>query len=172
MLQLLGACMILTGTLGYAYLSIEKENRKIRRMETWEKILQMFQSEIEYKKQPLLFALNDIANKMSGEERKYLEKVGASMGQNQSESFSTIWIKESDSYIKKEKVTTEEEGLIKEFGRMTGFEDEKLQMKFIEEQRVKLQTLRVKWQKEHLERKRIVWTLGGSIGVILILILW
>ncbi len=172
MLQLLGAGLILMGSLGYACLFIEKENRVIKRMENWEIILQMFQSEITYKKQPLIFALDEISGKLTGEEGRYLKKIRDRMFENKNESFAKIWSKESEIYAKKEKLTKEEESLIKEFGIMTGFEDEMLQIKFIEEQEKKWQVLKGKRQKEHQERKRIVWTLGGSIGLILILILW
>ena len=55
---------------------------------------------------------------------------------------------------------------------MTGFEDEKMQKKLIEEQREKWKVKRVKLQKEHRERKKIILLLSSCLGIVMILILW
>ena len=51
MLQMLGACMVFCGCLGMGYGIIRRNNKIIFIMETWEYILQMFVSEITYKKE-------------------------------------------------------------------------------------------------------------------------
>lgn len=172
MLQLLGACLILVGSFGFSCLFIENDKKKLRSLDHWEKILQMFQSEIAYKKQPLIFAIEEIAEKMSGEEKNYLENVRNRMEENPAASFLQIWSEEGKNYAKREKMSPEEIGLIQELGVMTGFEDEKLQVKFMKEQERKWQEVKREKQKEYQERKKLVWTLGGSMGTVLILLLW
>ena len=62
--------------------------------------------------------------------------------------------------------------LIKEFGVLTGFEDEMIQKRMIEEQKEKWKSKRVILLKEHRERKRIVLLLSSCLGIVMVLILW
>ena len=62
--------------------------------------------------------------------------------------------------------------LIKEFGQMTGFEDEEVHKKMIEIQLEKWRNERIRKQEEFGERKKIILTLSSCIGMMIILILW
>lgn len=172
MLQMLGSCMILLGTMGMGYKYIQKEQKIICVIETWEHIMQMFISEITYKKQPIAFACYEIGEKIGREEGKYLRTVAERMQNGNGESFWKIWEEEGMIYSKKERITAEMKENIKEFGILTGFEDEEIQKKMIELQGEKWKSLRVKKQKEHRERKRLIWILSSCMGIMLILVLW
>ena len=172
MLQMLGACMILLGTVGMGYRYIQKEQKIIYVIETWERIMQMFISEITYKKQPLTYACYEIGEKVGRKEGEYLTNVAMRMQNGKRERFGIIWEEECLNYGKKEGLTEEIKEIIKEFGVLTGFEDEEIQKKMIEVQGEKWKSLRVKKQKEHQERKRLIWILSSCMGIMLILILW
>ena len=172
MLRILGSCMIFFGTMGIGYELIDKKRKIIHVIERWEHIMQMFISEITYKKQPLSFACDVIGEKMGKEEGCFLKRVAKRMQDKRGERFWEAWEEEYLKYSIKEKITEDIRGIIKEFGVLTGFEDEEIQEKLMEEQLKKWKDLRVRKQKEHQERKRLIQILSSCMGLILVLILW
>lgn len=172
MLQLLGCVLILIGSIGIGYAYIEKEQKIIGVTQTWEHMMQMFISEITYKKQPLSLACCEIGEKIGGKEGEYLKRIAHRMQDKGRNTFEKIWCMEWQNYYKEEKITVEIKKLIKEFGILTGFEDEMIQKKMIEEQLEKWKSMRIKMQQEHGERKRLILLLSSGLGVITVLILW
>lgn len=172
MLQVLGSFMVMFGVMGMGYGYIEKEKKRIHRLEVWEGILQMFISEITYKKEPLALACYEIGKKAGEKEGKVLKIISQRMLEITRKSFPVIWQEECEKYCKEEKVDCDTRELIQSFGILTGFEDEALQKKMIEEQKEKWKKLRVKLQDEHQERKRIVLLLSSCLGLVIVLILW
>ncbi|MBR4982768.1 MAG: stage III sporulation protein AB [Lachnospiraceae bacterium] len=172
MLQMLGSLMILLGTMGIGYSYIQKEEKIISVIENWEHIMQMFISEITYKKQPLAFACYEIGEKVGKEEGRCLKTVADRMQSKNRESFWIVWEEECRRYSKREKLTEEMKVNLREFGVLTGFEDEEIQKRMIEVQGEKWKSLRIRKQKEHRERKRLIWILSSCMGIMLILVLW
>lgn len=172
MLQLLGCGLILFGSIGMGYSCIEKEQKIITAIQTWEHIMQMFVSEITYKKQPLSLACYEIGEKIGRIEGEYLKRVAHRMQDKERNTFEKIWCEEWKNYYKEEKMKVEIKKLIEEFGALTGFEDEVIQKKMIEEQLEKWKNMRIKMQQEHGERKRLILLLSSGLGVITVLILW
>lgn len=172
MLQMLGACMIFGGCLGVGCGIIRGNNKIILMMETWEYILQMFISEITYKKETLGHACYEIGEKIGGKEGELLEKICKRTEEKQSENFYQIWEEECTRYCKKEKLPDKTMELIREFGKMTGFEDEDVQKKMIEMQKEKWRNERLKMREELLERKKVILTLSSCLGMMIILLLW
>lgn len=172
MLQMLGAFMIISGFTGMGYCYIEREKKRINQVQIWEQIMQMFISEITYKKQTLALACYEIGEKVGGEEGAVLKKISTSMQQIKRETFHRIWREECQKYCKQEKIDRETGEMIMFFAVMTGFEDEIVQKKMIEEQKEKWKKLRVKLQDEHQERKRVILLLSSCLGIVMVLILW
>lgn len=172
MLQLLGAFMIVLGSYGIGYVYIEKERKIICVIEKWEQIMQMLISEITYKKQSLSLACFEIGEKLRGKEGNCLLRISQRMEERQGESFRNIWDEECLKYCKEERIPTEEQLLIREFGILTGFEDEEIQKCMIVEQTEKWKNIRIRKEKEHLERKRLILILSSCMGFMLVLILW
>lgn len=172
MLQLLGAFMIILGSFGVGYGYVEKERKIICVIEKWEQIMQMFISEITYKKQPLAIACYEIGEKVKGREGNCLIKISQRMGEKRGESFRAIWNKELLEYCKDERIPTEEKLLIREFGVLTGFEDAEIQKHMIEEQKEKWKNIRIRKEREHQERKRLILILSSCMGLMIVLILW
>lgn len=172
MLQMLGIFSIIFGTLGLGIKIIEKEIKIIGVIEKWGQILQMFLSEIIYKKQPLFLACDEIGKKIDGREGELLKKIGFRMQEDKGGGFKKIWSEEVENYFKEVKINTEAKALIEEFGVLTGFEDEIIQKKMIEEQKEKWKKMEIKIREEHQERKRIILLLSSCLGVMVVLILW
>lgn len=174
MLQLVGACFIILGSIGLGYKYIEKEEKIICVIEKWEHMMQMFISEITYKKQPLAFACYEIGEKIGDKEGESLKKISHRMQDKDMcrSKFKTIWQEEWRSYCKEEKISDDVENLLNEFGTLTGFEDEVIQKKMIEEQKEKWKKIRIKLQEEHRERKRVILLMSSCLGMITVLILW
>lgn len=172
MLQVLGASMVIMGSLGMGYYYMEKEQKKIDRIEIWESIMQMFISEITYKKQTLAFACYEIGEKIGKKEGAILKKISLCMQGDKRDSFHSIWKKECKSYCKEEKVDKNIQAMILNFAMLIGFDDEVIQKKMIQEQKEKWKNLRVKLQEEHQERKRIILLLSSCLGMVIVLILW
>lgn len=172
MLQMLGSFMIILGSMGIGYSFVEKNRKIIYVIERWENILEMFVSEITYKKQPLSLACCEIGEKIGGKEGICLIKISNRMQEKQRGNFYSIWEEESLKYCKEEGIPEAEQMLIREFGIMTGFEDEEIQKKMIKEQKEKWKNIRLKKQEEYQERKKLIVTLSSCIGVMTVLILW
>lgn len=172
MLQMLGACMVFAGCLGTGYGIIRRNNKIILIMETWEYILQMFVSEITYKKETLGYACYEIGEKIGGKEGKLLEKICKKTEGDQRGNFYQIWEEECIKYCQEEKLPVKAIELIKEFGKMTGFEDDDVQKKMIEIQKEKWTNERLSMKEELLERKKVILTLSSCLGMMIILLLW
>ena len=172
MLQILGGCMIFCGCLGSGYELIRRKQEIIRIMEIWEYILEMFVSEIMYKKETLGYACYEIAEKIGGKEGKFLESVGRKTEEKKGECFYQIWEEECKRYCKEVSFSGREAELIKEFGKMTGFEDSKVHQKMIGMQLEKWSNERIRKQEELWERKKLILTLSSCIGMMMVLILW
>ena len=172
MLQILGACMIFCGCLGSGYVIIRRKREILRIMEAWEYILQMFVSEIMYKKQTLGCACAEIGEKVGGREGELLEEISRKSKKKERGCFYKIWEEECTRYCKAVGLQERETELIKEFGKMTGFEEGKVHEKMIEIQLKKWRSERVRKQEELWERKKLILTLISCIGMMIILILW
>ena len=85
--------------------------------------------------------------------------------------FSKIWIDEWGKYIKNKKLSRDIIDLIEDFVNVTGYDDEEILVKIIEEQQKKWRNLREEIVEGQQERKKIVWTLSICFGLMLILIL-
>ena len=164
--------MLVAGITGIGYGYVEREEKIIRVIEKWEQIMQMFISEITYKKQPLSLACYDIGEKIGDEEGDCLKKISLQMQKKERDGFKEVWEQEWQRYCEEKRMQREFKELIREFGVLTGFEDETVQKKMIEEQKEKWKSEKVKIQKEHRERKRIILLLSSCLGIVMVLILW
>ncbi|MBR5597888.1 MAG: stage III sporulation protein AB [Lachnospiraceae bacterium] len=171
MLKIAGSICIMLGTSGIGFLYIQKEREKIMFAQMWENIMQMFLSEISYRKQSLAFAGYEIGEKIGGREGECFQRIFERMQQYRGEGFANIWIEEWNLYFKERKLQEEEKKLIEEFAVFTGFEDEVIQIKLVEEQREKWKERKLTIRKGQLERERIVWTISLCAGIVLILVL-
>lgn len=172
MRQMLGACLILVGCIGIGYRYIVREEKIICVIEKWEHIMQMFISEIAYKKQPLSFACCVVGEKVGGEEGGCLKRVAQRMQERKQQKFGDIWKEEVLKYGEQQKMEEELQVILNEFGILSGFEDEEIQKSMIEGQKEKWKCMRERKQKEHQERKKLVGTLSTAVGLMLVLILW
>ncbi len=172
MLQVLRSAMIILGGIGVGFSYIDRERKMIHVIEKWEYIMHMFISEITYKKQPLSQASIEIGEKIGGKEGSFLRKVSERMQERKKDRFFVIWQEECENYCKEERISREEQLLLQEFGTLTGFEDEEIQMKMIEEQKEKWKNIRVRKMEEHQERKRLILVLSSCMGIMAVLILW
>ena len=170
--QILGALFIIIGGLGVGYGYVEKERNRIAFVEKWECIMYLFLSEITYKKQPLCLACQEIGEKTGGEEGIFLKHIGERMEERKGKGFCSIWQEECVRYFQREKMPKEEQLLLQEFGMLTGFEDENMQKKMIEEQARKWKKIRWQKQEEYQERKRLAMILSSCVGIMIVLILW
>ena len=171
MQKVLGAVFVITGFLGMGYFYIDREKEKIKFIDMWDNVLSMFINEIAYKKQSLTFATYEIGQKMEGKVGQRFQKVHQRMTDQNREGFAEIWKEEWQNYIKNNKNYQKERKLIEEFAYLTGFEDEEVMIKMIEEQQRKWRSLRTEVMEGQQERKKMVWTLSICFSLMLILIL-
>ena len=172
MLQILGAVMIILGGAGIGYLYAEREREKIAFAGKWECIMHMFLSEITYKKQPLSLACKEIGEKTGDREGEFLKKVSEQIEKRKKKNFCLVWQEEGNAYLDTRKLSKEERMLIQEFGVLTGFENENMQKKMIEEQAEKWKQIKMHKQEEYRERKRLALILSSCLGIMIVLILW
>lgn len=171
MQKLLGVMFVITGSLGMGYFYLEKEKQKINFIEMWDNVLSMFTNEIVYKKQSLVFAVYEIGQKIGGKEGECFTQIYRRMVNQKYEGFSKIWKDEWNTYCNNKKSGFKEKALIEEFTNVTGYDDEEILVKIIEEQQKKWRNLREEIVEGQQERKKIVWTLSICFGLMLILIL-
>ena len=131
--------------------------------------IQIYISEITYKKQPLYIAGKEAAKRIRKKESEVLEEIASKIQKARKESFRSLWKKEWEICYKNSVLSEEEKNLIYEFGVLSGFEDETVQRKMMEEQKEKWKNIRLKLQEEYKERRRIVLVLSPCLGMIMIL---
>ena len=168
---MVGVICILLGALGCGFSYIQRDKDRIIFAQMWENIMEMFLSEISYRKQSLALAGYEIGEKIGGKEGECFQKICLRMQQYVGESFADIWISEWNIYFKERKVQEAEKKLIEEFVLLTGFEDEIIQKKMVEEQIRKWKEMKLNIQKGQQERERIVWAVSLCGGIVLVLIL-
>ena len=101
-----------------------------------------------------------------------MKEISKQVNEKQNGHFYQIWEEECKNYCKEVKIRSRERELIKEFGKMTGFEEGEVHKKMIEIQMEKWRNERVRKQEELFERKKIILTWSSCIGMMIILILW
>ena len=171
MQRLLGAICILTGCLGYGYSYMEKERKKIAFARMWETIMLMFYEEIAFKKQSLALAAYEIGGKIQENERECFIRIYEKMITQSQKGFASIWLEEWNTYYENQILSSEEKKLIEEFAEITGFHDENVQIKMMEEQQRKWKKVQADLMEGQRERKKMIWTLSACSGVMLILVL-
>ena len=77
----------------------------------------------------------------------------------------------SITHFKNRKISQKEKVLIEEFVNVTGYDDEEILVKIMEEQQKKWRNLRMEIVEGQQERKKIIWTLSMCLSLMLILIL-
>ena len=171
MLKMVGAICVMTGSLGCGLIYVQNQRHKIMYAGLWENIMQMFLSEISYKKQSLYLAVYEIAERIGGREGECFKRIYERYQRYEGESFSLLWEEEWNWYFKERRMQEAEKKLIQEFAEVSGYEDERIQMKLVEEQREKWKDLKISIRKGQQEREKIVWTVSWCAGIVLILIL-
>ena len=67
MFHMLGVLLILSGSCGFGIYYCELEEKRIRIIKDWKNSLQILMKEIDLKKQPLVFALQECKKRIDGE---------------------------------------------------------------------------------------------------------
>ncbi|MGN0289955.1 MAG: stage III sporulation protein AB [Lachnospiraceae bacterium] len=171
MLDLLGAILIVTGSIGFGYLYMEKERKRIEILERISYIFKLLKSEITYKKQPLPCACRVSGEKIADKEGRVLLKIADTMESGEGIGFAEIWRDSWQEYLKASCLSEEERSRVLDFASFVGYDEEALQENMMEHQCREFTLLAGKVREELEKKKRVVLTLGACLGILFVLIL-
>lgn len=170
MLRLLGVVFILGGFWGIGILYCDSEEKRLRIVKDWKSCLQILITEIEIKKQPLCFALQECSKRISGEVGLLWENISTRMLEEK-EDFSTIWKEEFSCYLDTTLLSKEGRKQIEDFFCYLGYEEKDLQIEMLREKGAEIERYRKDLETEKGIKKKLSLVISSSAGVVLALLL-
>lgn len=170
MFHLLGVLLILSGSCGFGIYYCDLEEKRIRIIKDWKNSLQILMKEIDLKKQPLFFALQECKKRIDGEVGQLWEKTWGRM-QEEEEDFLGIWEQEFNLYLKNSLLTKEGKKEIEDFLGFLGYEEKELQIEMLNTKMKEIEKYQINLEEGKGERKKIALMLCSSAGMVLALLL-
>mgnify|MGYP001039301302 FL=1 len=171
MLRAAGACMILTGCLGLGLWYREQLLGRIRALGLLRTILELLGSEVRYGRETLPECCGRVAGRLPSPCREAFRQVADRMGQNTGERFDTVFRECVGEALCSLPLTEEDREDFFRFVPGNGFTDGQMQLRMIEQSRVRIETRADSLERGNAERCRMAVGLGALGGLLILLVL-
>jgi len=172
LLKILGAMAVVAGCAGLGFYIAAKEGFRIRELLEFKKSLLILASEIEYKKNPLNTACENIANRTEGIVAKLYENYSVLLAESQGETAYRLWMLALENMQKKSFYTAEDIAVFDSFGKTLGYLDKPMQLNAINYSINCIDEKVAALQAAGDKNKRMYRSLGAIAGLLIIVLLW
>lgn len=171
MLKFFGALLVILGCTGFGAACREEMKQVLFHTRCLLMILELLKSEIAYSKATLPEACRMIADRMEEPYRSSLFKIYEIMKTNRGLPFEKVWRQEMGKCLQTVLPGKKESELFLQFSHNTGFADNQMQIKALE-QYCEMFAQSVRKQEESMENKaRVVMSMGFISGIFLTIVL-
>lgn len=172
MLKLTGIFLIILAGMGIGFCKSLELTEKIKILENLTRLLSLLKGEIRCTGASLEDVFEEVADKMSGEYRGFLEQLVLIMKEKRGSSFSELFRECAIRELPLDKIGEEERSCFLSMGGCLGYLDKKMQLGQLtlleEEMTEKLVFLR----KIAPEKKKVYRSLGILGGIFLAVLMW
>ena len=171
MLKVLGALLVIMGCTGFGAAYREDMKQVLFNTRSLLMILELLKSEIAYSKATLPEACRMTAGRMEEPYRSSLLKIYEIMKTNRGLPFDKVWRQEMGKCLQTVLIGKKERELFQQFSHNTGFADNRMQIKALE-QYCDMFAQSVRKQEENMEDKaKVVMSMGFISGIFLTIVL-
>jgi len=145
---------------------------RIQSLRSLENILNLLAGEVRYGRTALPECCLHTARHLPEPFREAFLKVGRQMEENTGTSFGEVFRRELGMALEGLPLEAEDRENFLSFTFQTGFMDDQMQLRAMEQGMELLQGVREKLERENAEKSKLAVGLGGLGGLLLILVLW
>ena len=171
MLRIIGAGLIMAGCSGIGFYYRKLFFLGLWHLQSMRQILELFMSEIGYGKATLPECCKRVGERVEEPYRDALIKIHAGMERKES-SFRDCWHREMEKSLKRLPVTEREKEIFLSFPNCCGLQDNRMQIRAIEQYRDMLNGAIVRREAELEKRGKLAAGLGIMCGLLLVITLY
>ena len=172
MLRLLGGILIVSGSLGMGLWYRERFVGRLAALRNLQSILEMLMSEIRYSRATLPECCIHIAKRVQEPYSSCFVHIHAEMEKNTGIGFGQIFREQMEECMKGLPLLAEDRSCILSLFADGGFEEERMQIRSIEQQKELLMHTISRLEKENREKCRMAVGLGAMSGLLLVILLF
>ena len=169
--KLIGGILILTATCGGGYVYCEDLKSYIARLRYLRYTMSLIRGEIRYSHAPLTEVLSGVAGRIREPYRQWLAGTARALSDREESSFSRIWNKCIDRYLRELNLKTEHSVLLKELGTFLGQMDRETFNRSMQLYLNRMDLEIEKLREGLAAKKKIGGWLGIMSGIFLVVIL-
>lgn len=171
MLRIIGAGLIMAGCSGIGFWYRKRFYLGLEHIQTMRQILELFMSEIGYGKAALPECCKRVGEKVETPYKDALFRIHASMLKKES-SFRDSWHAEMEKSIRRLPVSEREKEIFLSFPDCCGLQDNKMQIRAIEQYRDMLDSAVIRREAELDKRGKLAASMGIMCGLLLVIFLY
>ena len=169
--KLIGGILILTATCGGGYVYCEDLKSYIARLRYLRYTMSLIRGEIRYSHAPLTEVLSGVAGRIREPYRQWLAGTARALSDREESSFSRIWNKCINRYLRELNLKTEHSVLLKELGTFLGQMDRETFNRSMQLYLNRMDLEIEKLREGLAAKKKIGGWLGIMSGIFLVVIL-
>lgn len=171
MFRLIGAALLLFGTVGYSFCCCKDMHKRLRCLYEMKRMYELFYSQIGYCLAAFPEACRMVECHMESPFSEMLHDVYEEAEKNTGKSFPNIWEEQVERRFPEFPLKKEDKALLTELARSLGYADRELQKQAIDNQVSALLSKIQKTETHMMEREKMVMSLGIMGGLLLVIIL-
>ena len=171
MLRIMGAILIMAGCSGIGFWYRKRFYLGLGHLLSMRQILELFMSEIGYGKAALPECCKRVGERVEEPYRDALLKIHAGMERKES-GFRDCWHKEMEKSLKQLPVSEREKEIFLSFPDCCGLQDNRMQIRAIEQYRDMLNTAILRREAELEKQGKLAAGLGIMCGLLLAIMLY
>lgn len=171
-MKLIGACLVMTGSMGLAAMRIKKDRKRKELLRQLQNLFGLLHSEIQYRNLTITEAFLQISRRIDSYLSLFLQRVIEEWRQKEGKLIREIWSNWVQAYFAHSYLTKEDIVWIEKLGEGLGSFDRKEQIRQIEYLMDYLKQEYELSEKKVRESEKLYRTMGLLIGIFIIVLLF
>lgn len=168
----IGGAMIFSGCLGLGIWYRGQLTGRIRALRMLRGVLDLLTSQVRYGRATLPECCQNVAAQLSPPFDQAFRTVAVRMQENTGASFAQVFREQLEERLGELPLTSDDRETFFQFVSETGYLDEQMQLRVMEQSGEQLTGTAERLEKESAEKCRMALGLGIMSGLLLILVLW
>lgn len=171
MLRLAGCLIVIAGSSGLALRIVRERREHLARCRIWRELFLLMENEIMFQKSSLPEICSRAGMHLSGNGRKFLERIGTAFEDGGGDTLGEIWRREAERVFEEEPLNRELEKEVAALGERLCFEDSDMQRKILQDMEKYLKKHEEEQESLNKERNKLTLCAGVMGGLLLTILL-